>query len=110
MEFLKLSRAKFIFLFIMCIFISGCSIFKPFVDRRRNAGASDIEKLYVGKSTPNAPAICYNSLWTEYQELQTMADTECQKNNTGTKAVFDKETSFTCRLFLPSHIYFKCEK
>ena len=105
-----MSRVKFAFLLIVCACVSGCSVFKPFVDRRRNAGVSDPARVYSGKSKDNAPAICYNSLWTEYSELQALADEECKKNGTGTKAVFDYETNFTCKLFLPTHIYFKCEK
>jgi len=110
MEFLKLSRVKFMFLALMCFCVSACSIFKPFVDRRRNAGVSDPRLVYSGASKANAPAICYNGLWTEYSELQAMADEECRKNSVGTKAVFDYETNFTCKLFLPTRIYFKCEK
>lgn len=105
-----MSRIKFLFLALMCVWVSSCSIFKPFVDRRRNAGVSNPALLYSGTSKSDAPTICYNGLWTEYSELQTMADEECKKNGTGTKAVFDHETTFTCKLFLPSRIYFKCEK
>ena len=97
-----MSRIKFLFLALMCVWVSSCSIFKPFVDRRRNAGVSNPALLYSGTSKSDAPA--------EYSELQTMADEECKKNGTGTKAVFDHETTFTCKLFLPSRIYFKCEK
>ena len=45
--------------------------------------------------------------------LQTgkkLADEECVKHKTGTHAVPVRQTQFTCRLFLPTHIYFKCEK
>jgi len=105
-----LSRTKFVFLLLLCFCVCSCSIYKPFVDRRRNAGVFDKEKLYIGQSKDSAPAICYNGLWTDYSELQKMADEECQKNGTGTKAVFDYETRFTCRMLLPTHIYFKCER
>lgn len=105
-----MSRVKFTLLFLVCAFVSGCAVFKPFVDRRRNAGVSDPALVYSGESKADAPAICYNSVWTEYSELQALADEECQKNGEGSKAVFDYETNFTCKLFLPTHVYFKCEK
>lgn len=80
------------------------------MDRRRNAGEKDMAKLYVGESTPEEPAICYNILTTDYEEVKKMADEECIKHKTGTHAVPIKQTQFTCRLFLPTHIYFKCVK
>lgn len=90
--------------------LSSCSLLDPFVDRRRNAGERDMTKLYVGASKPDAPAICYNILTTDYEEVKKMADEECIKHKTGTHAVPVKQTQFTCRLFLPTHIYFKCVK
>ena len=71
-------------LILLCL--CGCSLFEPFVDRRRNAGARDINRLYVGKSKPEAPAICYNGLWTDEKTLQQMADAECQKHNPETQS------------------------
>lgn len=105
-----MSRVKFIILSIMCVSVASCSLFQPFVDRRRNAGVWNKERLYVGESKENAPAICYNGLITDFAKLQEMADDECQKNGKGSHAVFDRETKFSCRLFLPSHVYFKCEE
>ena len=110
MEFFKLSRSKFIKLMLLCLFVSRCSMLEPFVDRRREAGAKTMETLYVGQSKPNAPAICYNKLTTDFATIQQMADDECRKHKTGNRAVLTKETLFTCRLFLPNHIYFKCEQ
>ena len=105
-----MSRVKFIFLVLICVYTASCSLFQPFVDRRRNAGVWDKEKLYVGESKEDAPAICYNGLITDFSKLQEMADEECQKNGKGSKAVFEKESKFSCRLFLPTHVYFKCEE
>ena len=105
-----MSSVKFLFLTAICVYLSGCAVLNPFVDRRRNAGVSDPALVYSGESKADAPAICYNGLLTEYSDLQKMADEECKKNGTGSKAVFVKETNFTCKLLLPSHIYFKCEK
>ena len=82
----------------------------PFVDRRREAGAKTEAALYVGASKPDAPAICYNKLTTDYETIQNLANEECRKHKTGTHAVQTKETLFTCRLLLPNHLYFKCQK
>ena len=110
MEFLELSRLKLANLLFLLILLGGCSVFQPFVDRRREAGAKTPETLYVGKSTPEAPAICYNSIWTPVEEVKKMADEECRKQETGSRAVPVKQTVFTCRVLLPNHYYFKCVK
>ena len=82
----------------------------PFIDRRREAGAKDEASLYVGMSTPTHPVICYNSLTTTVKELQQMADDECVKHNTGSKAVAQSQTKFSCRLLTPNRLFFKCIK
>lgn len=110
MEFSKLSRVKLLNLLTLVSLLSSCSLFEPFVDRCRNAGAANPAELYVGRSTPEKPAVCYNILTTNYTEVKKLADEECLKHKTGTHAVPVKQTQFTCRLFLPTHIYFKCEK
>ena len=92
------------------IFTTSCSLLDPFVDRRRNAGVEDIKNLYVGRSTPTHPAICYNGLIADEKQIQALADAECQKHNTGSKAVKTHTSKFTCKMFLPSHDYFKCIK
>lgn len=89
------------------LLIVGCSQIEPFVDRRRNAGA-DFEHLYIGRSRPASPAICYNGLWTSEEKLQEMADAECQKHGTGTHAEFVEKTILSCKLLLPSHAYYQC--
>ena len=110
MEFFKLSRAKILNLLLLCLVINGCSLLSPFVDRRREAGAKTMEELYIGKSKPDAPAICYNKLTTDFETIQKLADEECQKHKTGNRAIQTKETLFTCRLLLPNHLYFRCDK
>ncbi len=105
-----MSRLKFISLLFLVFFIGGCSLFKPFVDRRREAGAKTPETLYVGESTPENPAICYNKWFASYAEVKKLADEECVKNGTGTRAEPVRQTYFTCRVFLPTHLYFKCVK
>ena len=63
-------------LMLACL-IGGCSQLDPFIDRRRNAGEKDMTKLYVGRSTPENPAVCYNILTTSYAEVKKLADEGC---------------------------------
>ena len=109
-EFKKLSSIKMLISIFILMFVASCSLLETFVDRRRNAGAENIKKLYVGRSTPSEPAICYNGLFTDEAKIQNLADNECKKHNTGTHAVKTHTTKFTCKMFLPTHDYFKCIK
>ena len=109
MEFLKLSSQKLILISLFVLFLGGCGILQPFVDRRRNPG-QDSTHLYVGPSKPKTPVICYNALLTDDETLQQMANEECLKHNTGTKAELVKKRHFDGRLLLPSHAYYKCVK
>ena len=109
MEILKLSSQKLILGVLFVLFLSGCGILDPFVDRRRNPG-QDTHSLYVGPSKPDAPVICYNPLLTGDETLQQMADEECVKNNKGNKAELVKKRHFEGRLLLPSHAHYKCVK
>lgn len=77
------------------------------MDRRREAGNTK-ENLYVGKSTPEEPAICYNLLTTNFAEVQKLADEECQKHKTGFKATPVRQTVLTCKVLIPNHYYFRC--
>ncbi len=106
-----MARVKIINMLLLSAILSSCaSQFGPFVDRRREAGGLENGALYVGNSTPEEPAICYNKLYTDWEDVQKLADAECVKNNTGTHAVPTKETVFSCRLLVPNHYYFRCEK
>ncbi len=105
-----MSSIKIVSVGVFALLLTACSIWEPFVDRRRNAGATDIRRLYVGKSTPKNPAICSNPLWTSKQTVQALADAECVKYNTGTHAVQTDVNHFSCKLLLPTHTFFKCEK
>ncbi len=103
-----MSSLKITALVLLLTTLSACSLFEPFEDRRRNAGELNPERLYTGRSKPDAPAICYNGLWTTDAELQQIADAQCQKYNPDSHAQRQGKTSFSCKLFLPSHAYFKC--
>ena len=109
-EFKKLSSIKMLITIFILILTTSCSLLEPFVDRRRNAGVENIKNLYVGRSTPSEPAICYNGLLADEAKIQQLADAECNKHNTGTHAVKIHTSRFTCKMFLPSHDYFKCVK
>ena len=104
-----MASMKFINIVVLTSLVCGCAQFGPFVDRRREAGGLADGALYVGKSTPQEPAVCYNRLYTDYAEVKALADKECQKYKTGSTATPVKQTVFTCRLLVPNHYYFKCE-
>ena len=104
-----MSRVKF-FNLVLVALLGGCTILSPYIDRRRNPGVSDMRYLYIGKSTPTNPAVCYNPLVSNDSRLQQLADEECAKHNTGTHATFVKKNYFSCKLLLPAVAYYKCEK
>lgn len=110
MEILKLSSQKITISCLFLLFLSGCGLFNPYIDRQRNPGVADLAQLYKGPSTPENPVICYNGLITNETELQQMADAECIKHGTGTKAEFVKTTHFDGKLLLPTHAHYKCVK
>jgi hypothetical protein len=87
----------------MLFFAVSCSQIRPFVDSRREAG----QEGTVGKSKPERIAICYNTLNSTCDQLQEMADVECQK--IGKKAVIESADYFSCRLLTPHVTYYKCE-
>ena len=108
MEFLKLSSQKSFLVALCVLLLSSCTIFNPYVDRRRNPGVADVAHLYSGPSKPDAPVICYNPLFTGKTKLQEIADAECIKQGTGNYAEFDKKTYFDGKLLLPNHAHYKC--
>lgn len=105
-----MSSLKVTTVLLIMTLITACSVWEPFVDRRRNAGVQDMRYLYVGQSKPSRPVVCYNPLWTDDEKLQEMADQECQKHQTGTHAVFQNKKHFSCRLLLPARAYYTCVK
>ena len=108
MEFFELSSPKFYIAGMLMLFLSGCSLFQPFIDRRRNPGVSDISKLYSGPSKPEMPVVCYNPLLTNDEELQQMADDACVAEETGDYAELTEKKYFEGKLLLPARAYFKC--
>ena len=90
-------------IFYLFIFVTACSQFEPFEDRRREAG----QIQPIGSSTDNAPAICYNPIWHSEEEILLLADQACKRTNR--KAVFQQKKAFSCRFVNPSIAIYKCE-
>ena len=61
-----MASTKIINIAVLVSLLCGCAQLKPFVDRRREAGGFADGALYVGVSTPEKPAVCYNILFTSY--------------------------------------------
>ncbi|MBR2136873.1 MAG: hypothetical protein IJ852_02790 [Alphaproteobacteria bacterium] len=110
MEFLKLSSLKIKIVCLFLLFLGGCSLVNPYIDRRRNAGAQDVRLLYSGPSRPEAPVVCYNALISNDDVLQKLADEECVKQQTGSRAELIAKKHFEGKLLLPSRAYYKCVK
>lgn len=105
-----MSRLNLVNAAVLAAMLAGCAQLGPFVDRRRNAGAKTEAALYVGRSKPGNPAICYNSLITPYSEVKKLADEDCRKEGKGSRAEPVRQSVFTCRVLVPNHYYFKCVK
>lgn len=102
-----MSRGKIIIFLLLGCVVSACSQVEPFVDSRREAGRPKAS-LYIGSSKKSAPVVCYNPMWTDFEEVQKKADEVCVENETGTKAVFDNKEYFSCTLATPTKAFFKC--
>lgn len=100
-----MSRLKLSLLLFLCVVVSACSQFAPFEDRQREPGTVYIFK---GDSKPGKPAICYNPMFYNQDEIRARADKLCQENKAGTHAEFVDVDYFSCRLFVPSKAHYKC--
>ena len=87
---------------LMVLVLSGCAQLRPFEDMRREAG----QEKTVGMSSSDAPAICYNPLWSDEKTVEELANQACQK--TKRQAVLDYKKHFSCSLMLPSTVFYKC--
>ena len=106
---MELSSWKIINLFVFVSLISACSAFKPYIDRRREAGGLTDGTLYVGKSTPEKPAVCYNKFYSSFEEVKAVADAACIENKTGVQAEPISKEVAGCTLVTPSIYYFECK-
>ena len=105
-----MSSRKIINLTVLVSFLSACAAFEPYIDRRREAGGLANGTLYVGKSTPEKPAVCYNKFYSSFEEVKAVADASCLENNTGTHAEPIEEKVFSCTFVTPTVSYFECKK
>jgi len=94
---------KHIIIFLSLFCFCACAQLEPFEDMRREAG----QVATVGQSSKDEPAICYNPLWHNLDQTQTLAEAACAR--TKRKAEFQKSTTFSCRLATPSTAFYKCQ-
>ena len=87
----------------LALLLSACSQFEPFNDSRREAGQIQT----VGQSSEQAPTICYNPIWHDLSDTESIAQSICDKQNK--KAVFKETNHFSCRLINPSTAHYSCE-
>ena len=110
MEFFKLSSIKILSALLFMSQLCACGVLDPYIDRRRNPGTSNPDKLYVGQSKPDAPAVCYNPLLSDMESIQKIADEECAKHDKKTHAEFVNKNNFSCKVLLPTTAFYKCVK
>ena len=104
-----MSSWKIINLLVLFCLTSACSSFEPYIDRRREAGGLATGALYVGMATPEKPAVCYNKLYSSFEEIKAVADAFCVENKTGSYAEPVSENVFGCTLVTPAVYYFECK-
>lgn len=102
-----MSRLKLLLFLFTIAFISSCSQFRAFEDRRREPGT---EHMYSGSSKPGAPVICYTPFFYSHDEVLKIADDLCKDYDADTSAEFVNKDNFSCRLFIPSKAYYQCIK
>lgn len=88
---------------LLASLITACSQFEPFEDMRREAGQIPT----VGQSSNNRPAICYNPLWHNEEDVQELAEQACAR--TKRKAVFEEKHHFSCKLVNPTTAFYTCK-
>ena len=106
---MELSSCKMINLLVLICLIGACSSFEPYIDRRREAGGLADGTLYVGESKPERPAVCYNKLYSSFEEVKAVADASCVENKTGSHGEPINEDVIGCTLITPSIYYFECK-
>ena len=91
------------FLYIFCGMILGFVLdaCTPYIDSRRQAGQIET----VGQShTPNI-AVCYNPIFSDENELKSLALTECAPKD----VVYQDTRYFNCSLFHPNTAFYRCK-
>lgn len=96
-------KQSFLKILILSFLVASCAG-SPFVDKRREAGTIET----VGESTLDMVAICYHPKKATTKQIYQLAKKECAKTKRTPK--LHHKTSFTCRLTIPNHVYYKCIK
>lgn len=94
---------KKVYLILLASLLSSCSQFAPFEDMRREAGQIQT----VGQSSNDQPAICYNPLWHDEEDILKLAQQACARTNK--KAIFKQKTHFSCCLVNSSTAFYTCK-
>lgn len=89
---------KKILLFIL-LFATSCT---PYIDYRHEPNQPN----GVGTATSDRAAICYNAWLTNQKEVNDLAVYHCSK--TRREPVFISRDTWSCRLFTPQRVYYKC--
>ena len=85
------------------LYLTACSQFEPFEDIRREAGQIQT----VGQSSNDRPAICYNPIWHDEEQVQELAKTACARTNR--HPVLQDTKLFSCRFVNPSTAFYNCQ-
>ena len=94
---------KKLWIILLVGLLGACSQFAPFEDRQREAG----EIQPRGRSSDDFPAICYNPIWHDENQVKELAEQACTRTNR--HATLDDTKAFACRLVNPSIAIYKCE-
>lgn len=94
---------KKLFLILSVLCLSACSQFEPFEDMRREAG----QIATIGQSSDNRPAICYNPIWHNDDQIKALATNACAR--TKRTPVFQETKAFSCRLVNPTTAFYTCK-
>jgi len=86
---------------VAALVLYGCAS-SPYVDSRREAG----QREPVGASTADTVAICYSKQSASSQEVYQLAESECAK--TGRTPELADEVGWSCTLFAPTRIFYRC--
>lgn len=74
----------------------------PYIDYRHEPN----QPAGVGTASSDRAAICYNAWYTNQKEVNDLAMYHCAK--TKREPVFMSRDTWSCRLFTPQRVYYKC--
>lgn len=87
------------FLLSILLFATSCT---PYIDYRHEPNRPE----GVGTASPDRAAICYNAWYTNQKEINDLAVHHCAK--TKREPVFMDRDIWSCKLFTPQRVYYKC--